>query len=261
MITVGVDTGSRTVKTAVMLDGRILSQSKDDIGISSLKSSVSCTEKALKAAGLTLKDVDYVVSTGYGRTVVPFSKKHVSDIASHTRGAVWFFPTARTILDIGGQDTKAINCDKKSRITNFTMNEKCAGGTGRFMEIMADMLNVPYEDMGNLSLKSQKKLYLTSTCVIFAKSEALEMLLEGKEKTDIIASVHRSIAIQCNKLLGRISLERDLVLTGGGCRNIGVVKQIEEVIGVEALVPPDPQMVGAIGAAAIARDRYLAGAS
>jgi len=259
MIVAGIDTGSRTVKVVIMSDDRILSQCIGDIGTSSLESSVKLTEKALKEAGLTLKDVNYTVATGYGRAVIPFVKKHISDIAAHARGAAWLFTTASTVLDIGGQDTKAINCDEKGRVIGFVMNEKGAVGTVRFLEIMADTVEAPYEEMGEFSLKSEKKLYLTSTCVIFAKSEALGMLLEGAERNDIIAAVHRSVATQCNKLLGRISLERDLILTGGGSKNIGVVKQIEGVTGVEALVPPDPQMVGAIGAAVIARARYLAG--
>jgi predicted CoA-substrate-specific enzyme activase len=255
---VGIDTGSRTVKVAIISDDKIVVQYIDDIGISSLNSSIQCMEEALKKAGITVKDLTYTVSTGYGRALIPFANHHVSDIASHARGAVWLFPTARTILDIGGQDSKAINCDGRGRVIRFVLNEKCAGGTGRFLEVMADLLEVPFEEMMNISFNSQKKIALTSTCVIFAKSEALGMLLEGTEKNDVIAAVHRSIATQSYKLLGKMSKEKDLVLTGGVNKIAGVVKEIKEISNMEPLIPPDPQMVGAIGAAAIARDRYLA---
>ena len=254
----GIDAGSRTVKVAIISDDRIVSQYLDDIGISSLNSSIRCTEEALKKAGLTVKDLTYVVTTGYGRALIPFANKHVSDIASHARGAVWLFPTARTVLDIGGQDSKAINCDERGRVIQFILNEKCAGGTGRFLEVMADLFKVPFDEMMNISFNSQKKIALTSTCVIFAKSEALGMLLEGTEKNDVIVAVHRSIATQSYKLLGKMSKEKDLVLTGGVNKIAGVVKEIKEISNMEPLIPPDPQMVGAIGAAAIARDRYLA---
>lgn len=254
----GIDAGSRAVKVAIISDERIVSQCIDDIGTTSLKSSVKCTEKALKDVGLTIDDLDYVVSTGYGRALIPFAdQKHVSDIASHARGAVWFFPHARTILDIGGQDSKAINCNERGRVTGFVLNEKCAGGTGRFMEVMADLLQVSLEEMGSLSFHSQKKIALTSVCVIFAKSEALGKLIEGTEKVDMIAAVNRTIATQSYKLLGKISLMKDLVLTGGVSKNTGVVAATKELLQVEPLIPPDPQMIGAVGAAAIARDRYL----
>jgi len=254
----GIDIGSRAVKVAIISDDRVVSQHMADIGVSSLEPSIRCTEEALKKVGLTIKDLTDVVSTGYGRALIPFANKHVSDIASHARGAVWFFPTARTILDIGGQDSKAINCNEKGRAIKFVMNEKCAGGTGRFFEVMADLLKVSFEEMGSGSFNSEKKITLTSTCVIFAKSEALGMLLEGTERVDVIDAVIRSIANQSNKLLGQIYQEKDLVLTGGVNKNSGVVKVIKEISNMEPLIPPDPQMIGAVGAAALARDRYLA---
>jgi len=254
----GIDTGSRSVKVAIISDDTIVSQYVDDVGTRSLNASIKCTEEALKQAGLRVEDLDHTVSTGYGRALIPFAdKKHVSDIASHARGAVWFFPTARTILDIGGQDSKAINCDERGRVTGFVLNEKCAGGSGRFMEVMADLMDVSLEEMGNLSSQSENKKALTSICVIFAKSEALGKLIEGAEKIDMIAAVNRTIATQSYKLLGKISLVEDIVLTGGVNMNSGVAAATKELIGVEPLIPPDPQMVGAVGAAAIARDRYL----
>lgn len=254
----GIDAGSRSVKVAIISGDRVVSQCVDDIGMRSLESSLRCTEEALSRAGLAMEDLDSVVSTGYGRELIPFAdQKHVSDIASHARGAVWFFPTVRTILDIGGQDSKAINCDGRGRVTGFVLNEKCAGGSGRFMEVMADLLEVPLEEMGNPSLQSEKKMALTSVCVIFAKSEALGKMIEGAEKADMVTAVNRTIATQSYKLLGKVDLEHDIALTGGVNKNAGVVAATRELIGVEPLIPPNPQMVGAVGAAAIARDRYL----
>lgn len=252
----GIDIGSRAVKVAIISDGRIISQYMDNIGVDSMNPSIKCTEEALKQVGLTIKDLTCTVSTGYGRALIPFADKHISDIAAHARGAVWSFPTGRTILDIGGQDSKAINCSEGGRVIRFVMNEKCAGGSGRFLEVMADLLGVSLEEMGSASLNSPKKTALTSTCVIFAKSEALGLLLEGTEKNDVIAAINRSIAIQSCKLLGKMLQEKDLVLTGGVNKNSGIVKAIKEISNMEPLIPPDPQMVGAIGAAATAMDIY-----
>lgn len=257
MIFAGLDTGSRTIKVAIMKDNAIISEYVGDVGHSSVKSSAEGVEEALKKVGLTTRDIDYAVSTGYGRGAQPYARENISDISAHARGAFWLFPTTRTVIDLGGQDCKAINLNETGRVIAFAMNEKCAGGTGRALEIIADVLLVPIEEIGSLSLKASKRSTLTSTCAVFAKGEALMLLQGGEEIANILAAYHMSVAFQCSKLLGRINTVPDLVLTGGVCKNVGVVQSIKEKFGIEPKVPPNPQMVGAIGAAARAREVYL----
>ena len=254
----GVDVGSRSAKAAIIEDDRVVSHHMADTGAASSKVAMMCLDRALEGAGLTLKDLDYIVATGYGRIVVPVANANISDISAHTKGAFWSFPSARTILDLGGQDCKALSCNERGRVTGFVMNDKCAAGSGRFLEVMADILDIPLDQMGPFSLDSKKRIPLSSACAVFAKSEALSLIRDGAEKVDIVAGLHAAVAAQCYKMMGRISVEKDLVMTGGVSKNVGVVQKVTEVIGFEPLLAPDPQLVGAIGAAVFAREKYLA---
>lgn len=255
----GVDIGSRGVKGVIITEeGQIVSQYIGDMVFESAKTSLMVIDEITRRAGLTLEDLGYIVATGYGRVAVPLADESVSDIAAHTKGAFWYFPSVRTILDIGGQDCKAINCNEKGRVTKFVMNDKCAGGTGRFLEIIADVLEVPFDEIGNLSLKSKEYVDFSTVCAIFAKSKVVALMREGTEKGDILAGLHDAIARQCLSLLTRISIEKDFVMTGGVAKNIGVVEKVKENVGLDILLPPDPQIVAAIGCALFARDRYLA---
>lgn len=257
MIVAGLDVGSRTSKAVIMEGGEIRASFigdtilKDSAGVS-----VALT-RVLEKANLRHSDLQYVMATGYGRFQIDTGHEHISEISCHARGVHWYFPSVRTILDIGGQDSKAINCNDRGRITNFVLNNKCAGGTGRFLEVIADILNIPVEDFGDVSLQSTKKLSFSTVCVIFAKTEALNMLRNGVPKPDIINGLHNSIASVGLTMLKRISLKKDLSVTGGVAKNGGVVRKIEEISGMKTLVAPDPQLIGAIGAALFSRDRLL----
>ncbi len=251
----GIDIGSRTIKAVIMKEGKILSSYINDFILQGAQAALDTLSAALKLAGLKQEDLEQMVATGYGRFQFPGSERHISEISCHARGIHWYNPEVRTILDIGGQDSKAINCDEKGRLANFVLNSKCAGGTGRFLEVIADLLDVSIEELGELSQKSTKDISFSTTCVIFAKTEALNMLREGVEKSDIAAGLHSSIATVTSTMLRKISLKKEFSLTGGVAKNIGVIEKIGDKIGMVPYICPEPQLVGAIGAALFAQAR------
>ena len=255
MITAGIDIGSRTAKAIIMSDGQVVSSAIGDQILKSREIASMVMEKALQGTALSLKDIQYIVTTGYGRFVVPFAQEVISEVSCHARGIHWYFPTVRTILDIGGQDSKAINCNERGRITNFMLNDKCAGGTGRFLEVIAEILGVSLEEMGKLHFQATEKISFSTLCVIFAKSEVLNMLREGAKKSDMVAGLHDAVATVAHSLLKRISLTKDFAITGGVAKNPGVVAKIREKTGWEPLLPPDPQIIGALGAALFAHEK------
>lgn len=255
MIVAGIDIGSRAAKVAVMEDGEVLSSAIIDTGPESVKTAYAAIEMALKGTSLKLEDIEYTVATGYGRVLVPFADENISEISCHAKGITWYFPSVRTILDMGGQDCKAINCDENGVVTNFVMNDKCAGGTGRFLELIADVLNVPLGDIGEISLAAKSAIPFNTVCAVFAKSEAIAYLRKGVAKSDILAGLHDAIAVRSVNLLNRISIQKDFTITGGIAKNKGMVRRLAEKVGLEPLLCDDPQLVGAIGAALFARER------
>jgi predicted CoA-substrate-specific enzyme activase len=258
MFVAGIDIGSRGSKAVIMEDSRMVSSSICETGPESSKTARFTIDAALNGTGLSLEDIGYVVATGYGRILVPFAKANVSEISCHARGANWYFPSVRTILDMGGQDCKAINCDENGRVTNFIMNDKCAGGTGRFLEVIADVLQVPLDEIGDLSLKSTQDVTFSTVCAVFARSEALALLRKGVSRCDILAGLHDAIAVRCLNLLKRIVIDKDFTVTGGISKNIGMVEKIKNKVGLEPVLAPDPQIIGALGAALFAREKALA---
>jgi bzd-type benzoyl-CoA reductase Q subunit len=211
---------------------------------------------ALEGNDLALKDIHYTVGTGYGRVNVPFAGRAITEIACHARGANYMYgPSVRTILDMGGQDCKAIHCDDRGKVTNFLMNDKCAAGTGRGMEVFADLLSVPIEEIGALSFEvDQEPEPVSSTCVVFAKSEAVGLLRQGWSKEKVLAAYCSAMAHRVVELLERIKVERDFAITGGIAKNEGIVRRIEAELSLEALAPRhDTQIAGALGAALFAK--------
>jgi len=209
----------------------------------------------LKASGLSLQDIQYVVATGYGRVLVPFANENVSEISCHARGVNWYFPSVRTILDMGGQDCKAISVDEKGQVTNFVMNDKCAGGTGRFLEMIADVLNIPLAEIGKVSLEAQNAIPFNTICAVFAKTDAINYLRKGVAKSEILAGLHEAIATRCLNLLKRVSIQKDFSISGGISKNKGMVAKIKEKVGLEPMLSDDPQLIGALGAAIFAGER------
>ncbi len=264
VITAGVDIGSVSSKTAIMVDGELYAYAIMRTGSSSAGSAENATAWALEGTGLTVKDLHYAVGTGYGRVNVPFAQRAITEIACHARGANFIWgPTVRTVLDMGGQDCKAIQCDSKGKVTNFLMNDKCAAGTGRGMEVFADLLTVPIEEVGPRSFEiDEEPAPVSSTCVVFAKSEATGLLRAGWLTEKVLAAYTSAMAERVADLLNRVGVEKDFVITGGISKNIGVVKRLEKRLGFQALpMKPefDPMIAGSIGAALFAKALYEKG--
>lgn len=250
-ITAGVDVGSVSSQAAIFCDGELYAYSNTRTGSNSPDSARKAMDFALEGTGMKLEDIQYVVGTGYGRVNVPFANRTVTEIACHARGANYLFgPTVRTVLDMGGQDCKAIRCDEKGRVTAFLMNDKCAAGTGRGMEVFCDLLGVPITEAGELSLAvDEEPDPVSSTCVVFAKSEAMGLLRKGWPKNKVLAAYCSAMAHRVVTLLERIGVEKDFAITGGISKNIGIVSRIERELGIQAMKPRyDAQIAGAIGA-------------
>jgi len=265
VITVGVDVGSVGSKAAIMTDGDLYASSVMRTGSNSPDSAKKVMNWAMEGTGLKLNDLQYIVGTGYGRVNVPMANKAITEIACHAKGANYIWgPTVRTILDVGGQDVKAIRCDERGRVTSFLMNDKCAAGTGRGMEVFADLLKIPIGEVGEASLKIDEEPDPVSiTCVVFSKTEAMGLLRKGWPKEKVLAAYTRAMALRMCKLLERVGIEKDFVITGGQSKNIGIVTRIENIIGIKRLPVPqweenglDPMVAGAIGAALLAKALY-----
>jgi bzd-type benzoyl-CoA reductase Q subunit len=259
MITAGVDIGSVGSKAAVMVDGELYSYAVMRTGGVSEETAVKATSWALEGTGLEVGKLNYVVGTGYGRVNVPFAKKTITEIACHARGAHYIYgPTVRTVLDIGGQDCKAIRCDEKGKVLSFLMNDKCAAGTGRGLEVFADLISVPIAELGKVSLSvEQEPPPVSNTCVIFAKAESLALLRQGWSKERVAAAYHAAMADRIVDLLTRVGVEKDFVITGGVTKNIGVVQRVEKILKIQALEPKmDPILAGALGAGLFAKALY-----
>lgn len=254
MITCGVDVGSLSGEAVILVDGEIAAYSIVRTGPESAGTAIQALEEALKKTTVRKEDIEFTVATGYGRVVVPFADKNITEIACHAKGAHFFTPTVRTILDMGGQDCKAIRCDENGKVTTFLMNDKCAAGTGRSMEVMAALLNVRLEDIGPLSLEGKGKLKVSNTCVVFAKSEVLSLMRRGEPTSKILAGLCDGVADRVKSLIRIVGVEEDFVISGGISKNIGVVSRIEQKLGVKAHICFEPQIVGAVGAALFARD-------
>jgi bzd-type benzoyl-CoA reductase Q subunit len=256
IISAGVDVGSVSSQAVVLVDGKLYSYSNFRTGSDSPESAQKVIDKVLEETGMSQDKIHYTVGTGYGRVNVPFAKRAITEIACHARGANFMYgPTVKTILDMGGQDCKAIHCDEKGKVTNFLMNDKCAAGTGRGMEVFADLLSVPIEDMGRLSFEvDEEPESVSSTCVIFAKSEAVGLLRKGWPKEKVLAAYSSAMAHRVVELLERIKVEKDFAITGGIAKNEGVVKRIEGELKIKALEPKhDTQIAGALGGALFAK--------
>jgi bzd-type benzoyl-CoA reductase Q subunit len=255
-ITAGVDVWSVSSQAVVMVDGKLYAYSNMRTGSDSPDSARNSMNWALENTGLTLDNIHYTVGTGYGRVNVPFADRAITEIACHARGGnLMYGPTVRTILDMGGQDCKAIHCDARGKVTNFLMNDKCAAGTGRGMEVFADLLSVSIEEVGDLSLDvDEEPPPVSSTCVVFAKSEASSLLREGWSKKRVLAAYCSAMAHRVVSLLERIGMEKDFAITGGIAKNKGVVTRLERELKLTSLKSEyDTQIAGAIGAALFAR--------
>ena len=258
-ITAGVDIGSVGSKAAVLVDGELYACAAMRTGGVSEATAAKVIDWALEGTGLEIGKLNYIVGTGYGRVNVPFAKRTITEIACHARGAHYIYgPTVRTVLDIGGQDCKAIRCDDKGKVLSFLMNDKCAAGTGRGLEVFADLIRVPIREMDKVSLDvDQDPPPVSNTCVIFAKAEALALLRQGWSKEKVAAAYHTAMANRIVDLLSRVGVEKDFVITGGVAKNMGIVRRLERILNIKSLEPRmDPILAGALGAGLFAKALY-----
>lgn len=252
----GIDSGS-TSTNAVIMDGnkKIIAKGSVRTGAKTSGSAEKILEDILKTAGLKREDLSMIVSTGYGRVSIPFADMNVTEISCHGRGARYFDPDVRTILDIGGQDSKAIRLNADGEVTDFVMNDKCAAGTGRFLEAMARTLEMDISELGPISLKSTENVTISSMCTVFAESEVISLIAQNREKADIANGVHEAISGKAMSLLRRVGLEPGYMMTGGVAKNVGVIHCLEEKLGSPLFICDDPEIVGATGAALYALDK------
>lgn len=256
MYVMGIDSGSTSTNAVIMDRNReIKAFSVVRTGAKSGQSAQKILEEVLDKAGLKREDISWIVSTGYGRVSIPFADENVTEISCHGRGAHYFNPKVRTILDIGGQDSKAIHLNEAGEVTDFVMNDKCAAGTGRFLEMIARSLEMDISELGPAALQSTEYIEITSMCSVFAESEVISLIAQNKEKADIAAGVCRSIAGKSYSLMKRVGLEPEFMMTGGVAKNPGVVRAVEEKIGAKLYICPEPEIVGAVGAALYALDQ------
>lgn len=254
MYTAGIDVGSATSKAVILKDDHIVAYHIMETGPASLASAEDTMKGVIAKSNLGMDDLQNIVATGYGRINVNFASEVISEIACHAKGVNFLFPRARTILDMGGQDCKAIRINSNGDHVRFVMNDKCAAGTGRFLEIIADLLKIPLAEIGPLSLEAGQDLKISSVCTVFARSEVSRHLRQGVSKADILAGVHAAQAERTFGLIKRVGIENDFVISGGIAKNIGVVRRLEEKVGLPAFISQEPQIVGAIGAAIFARN-------
>ncbi len=255
IVSAGVDIGSVSSQAVILLGGELYAFSNQRTGFDSPESATKAINWAMEGTGMAVEDIHYTVGTGYGRVNVPFADRAITEIACHARGGnLMYGPTVRTILDMGGQDCKAIRCDEKGKVEAFLMNDKCAAGTGRGMEVFADLLAVPIEEVGELSLSvAEEPPPVSSTCVVFAKSEASGLLREGWPKNKVLAAYCSAMAHRVVTLLERIEVKKDFAITGGIGKNAGVVSRIEKELNLKALQTKyDSQIAGALGGALFA---------
>ncbi|MBN2077744.1 MAG: 2-hydroxyglutaryl-CoA dehydratase [Spirochaetes bacterium] len=252
MATLGIDIGSITTKAAVVDDGKLLGTTVGFTGYNIGKAWRHVTDELLGELGLEFSAMGKIVSTGYGRNGVDAAHKAITEITCHAAGAHFCAPHVRSIIDIGGQDSKSILLDDSGKVKDFAMNDKCAAGTGRFLEVMARALQVDLEEFGEISLQAEKPGRISSLCTVFAESEVISLISKGEGRENIIAGIHESIATRVAAMASRVGVREPVMMTGGVAKNIGVVRAMENKLGLKIEVSEFAQVMGAIGAAVMA---------
>jgi predicted CoA-substrate-specific enzyme activase len=257
MIFAGIDAGSRSIK-AVLFDSRlsrVLASGLADQGVEQERLSTELFERLLRDAGLERKQISGIVATGYGRNTVCLADTTITEITCHARGVHQLAPDARTIIEIGGQDSKVIALEDGGRVRDFAMNDRCAAGTGRFLEMVASRLDLDWEKMSEVAQQSRKPAIISNTCVVFAETEIIGLLAEGKPLPDVVAGVQNAIATRVSALAGRL-ISPPVCFTGGVALQAGMRRALEEVLSCPVRVAPQPQFTGALGAAVLAGERH-----
>lgn len=255
----GIDVGSLTAEVVILDQQEILYSVILPTGANSRAAAEKAMGKALEASGLKKEDLDFVVATGYGRISIDFADKRITEITCHGRGARFLDPAVRTVIDIGGQDSKVILMGDNGRVLDFAMNDKCAAGTGRFLEVMAQALEVELENLAELSSQAKETVSISSMCTVFAESEVVSLIARGLPREDIARGLHQAIADRTSGLVRRVGLAEPVMITGGVAKNSAVVKALNEKLKITLIVPREPQIVGALGAALLAQEETVSG--
>jgi predicted CoA-substrate-specific enzyme activase len=254
MYTCGIDVGSVSTEVVILgrKDNKIASYIITSTGSNSKEAAKKALDNACKKDNISKDSIKAIVATGYGRINIPFADKNITEISCHARGAISTFPDLKTVIDIGGQDSKVIKIENGNPI-DFLMNDKCAAGTGRFLEVMARALEIDIEHFSDIFIKTNKKVNITSTCTVFAESEIVSLIGQGVDKNKIIKGLIYSIADRITSMVERVGLEEPVCMTGGVAKNLGVVKALEEKLNTKIIIPDEPQITGALGAAYLAQ--------
>ncbi|MFZ3107097.1 MAG: acyl-CoA dehydratase activase [Candidatus Hydromicrobium sp.] len=255
MYTCGIDVGSVSTKVVILgkKDNKIASYVIAATGSDGKNAAIKALDDSLKKAGLTDNEIEATAATGYGRINISFADQNITEISCHARGAISLFPDLKTVIDIGGQDSKVIKL-KDGKPIDFLMNDKCAAGTGRFLEVMARAMEINIEQFAPIFIKTNDKVDITSTCTVFAESEIVSLIGQGVNKNKIIKGLIYSIADKITSMVGRVGLDEPVCMTGGVAKNLGVVKALEENLGIKIIIPDEPQITGALGAAYLAQN-------
>ena len=251
----GIDSGSRTTKLVLLEDDQIIYTDVQATGLSPVKTAEAMLEKAKETLTPELREALPVVVTGYGRNLIRQNRKKISEISCHAKGVYYYFPGSKLIIDIGGQDSKGILAGQNGKVADFVMNDRCAAGTGRFLEKVAHILEVEISELGKLANESEKELEINNTCVVFAESEMIGMIAQGEKRADIALAVHRSIARRIANMIAGFPQQTEAVFTGGVALNIAMVKCLEKELGLQIDVAENPFITGALGAALFAMER------
>lgn len=250
----GIDIGSSTSKGVITRDGKPEAHHLQLSGVHYRKAARQLKDSLLAKMNLSIKDIACIVATGQGSANVEFCDQQVADIRCCARGINSIFPSARTVIDVQGQYTQVLRLSEQGTVIDFTISEKCASGSGRFLDIISNVLQIRLEDIGSLSLKSQSPVKFTTGCAVFGESEAVSRVSEGVSREDILAGVHQALAEKISSLVKKVGLEEKCAISGGGALNIGLIKRVEDKLGIELLVPHEPQFVTALGAAIMAEE-------
>ncbi len=249
MITAGIDMGAKNVKVVILEDEKVLAKGQILSGFDQKADAEKIFNEVLEKAGLAHDKIDHVVATGAGKDLAPYANGEISMMGADALGGSFLFPSARTVIDVGAEEGRAVRCDDKGKMVDFVINERCAAGAGTFVEAMSRALEVKLEEIGPLSLKAERAVPMNAQCTIFAESEVVTLIHEKTSKADIARAIHDAIADRIASMTRRLGIQKDVVLVGGVAKNVGFVSSLEKTLGVSLLVPEEPEFVGALGAA------------
>jgi benzoyl-CoA reductase subunit D len=255
MITAGIDMGTQSVKVVILKEGEVLSRSQAFSGFEPTKAAEQAFEEALKKAKLSRDDVEHITATGAGVDMAPYSDSTISMMGADARAGAYFFPSARTVIDIGAEEARAVKCDEKGTMLDFVVNERCAAGAGTFIEAMARALELKLEEMGPLSLKAERASPINATCVIFAESEVVTLIHRQEPKPEIARAIFDAMADRISSMVHRLGINPDVVLIGGVAKDVGFVASLKRKLGTDVLISEESEFAGALGAAVTAAKR------